>query len=116
MIFEKEMRDGITVITVHLKKATFANADSFREFLIAAIDDEHDKFIVDFTESHYIDSTFLGTLVVCFKKLDCVGADLKLVCNERIEFIICEITKLSHVLKVYKSLKDAIDSFAVPHD
>lgn len=113
MLFEKELHAGITIIKVHLEKATFAHADSFREFLIDAIDDEHDKFIVDFSESQYIDSTFLGTLVVCFKKLDCVGADLKLVCNERIEFIICEITKLSHVLKVFKSIEDAIDSFAV---
>ncbi len=111
MIFDKTERDSVTVVTVNLKKATIENTEKFRVFLMEIIDKGVGKIVVDLSSCEYVDSTFLGTLVVLLKAMDCVGCSLKLVCNEKVTFIICEITHLSSVFKVFSSIEEATKDF-----
>jgi len=111
MMFEKLTKDDITIVSVNLKKATLENTEKFREYLGKVIEDGTKKIIIDLSVCDFVDSTFLGTLVICLKAIDITGAKLKLVCNEKVAFIICEITRLSSVFKVHNYLEEAIEEF-----
>lgn len=111
MIFEKTERNSITVVSVNLKKATIENTEKFRAFLMEIIDQGVEKIVVDLSSCEYVDSTFLGTLVVLLKAMDCAGCSLRLVCNEKVKFIICEITHLSSVFRVFATVEEAISDF-----
>lgn len=111
MIFEKDIIKDVTVIKVNLKKATLENTEKFREFLLGIIKNGAQKVIIDLTSCDYVDSTFLGTLVVCLKAVDCAGCTIKLVCNSKVSFIICEITHLSSVFAVHNNLDSALKEY-----
>ena len=113
MLFEKVLKDDMTIVSVNLRKATLENTESFRIFLTDVIESGTKKIIIDLSSCDFVDSTFLGTLVICLKAMDVTGAKLKLVCNEKVAFIICEITRLSSVFKVYNHLEEAINEFTI---
>lgn len=104
-------KDDIAIIDINLKKATLENTENFRTLLMQIIDEGTKKIIVDFSKCEYVDSTFLGTLVVALKAGNNAGCKIKLVCNKKVAFIICEITKLSSVFEVYNELDEAILEF-----
>lgn len=110
-MFEITEIENITIIDVNLKKATLENTEKFREVLVNIIGSGKKKLVIDFSRCDYVDSTFLGTLVVALKAGNCAGCEIKLVCNKKVAFIICEITKLSSVFAVYEELQEALNSF-----
>jgi anti-sigma B factor antagonist len=67
--------------------------------------------IVNLAEVDYIDSTGLGTMVICFTSLQKAGGALKL-CNlnrRNIELLL--LTKLSTIIELFGAEQEAINSF-----
>ena len=79
MEFFREEIEDVIVITVNLKRATLAEAEEFKQVLINDIQRGFKKIVVDLASCEFIDSTFLGSLVVSLKKLTGLGGDLRLV-------------------------------------
>ncbi|MBK9099097.1 MAG: STAS domain-containing protein [bacterium] len=69
------------------------------------------KLVVDISQCEFLDSTFLGALVLAKRSLNKIGGDLKIVEPASVFKVLREKTSTLQVFDSYKSLEDAINSF-----
>lgn len=112
MDFVREQTGDVVVITVRLKRATLVEAEEFKELLINEIQQGIKKIIVDLNSCEFIDSTFLGSLVVSLKKLTMLKGDLRLVGFQPAVHSMFELTRMYRVFESFKSKEEAINSFS----
>jgi anti-sigma B factor antagonist len=71
----------------------------------------HLNVVMELSEVDYIDSTGLGSLVICFTSLKKQGGALKLVNLNKRNVELLLLTKLHTVFEVFTDLQDAVNSF-----
>ncbi len=67
--------------------------------------------ILDLTHVDYVDSTGLGSMVICFTSLKKKGGALKLVNPNKRNVELLLLTKLHTIFEVYTEVQDAVNSF-----
>ncbi|MFZ2323524.1 MAG: STAS domain-containing protein [Ignavibacteriaceae bacterium] len=112
MDFFREQTEDVVVITVGLKRATLVDAEEFKEELVNEIQRGIKKIVVDLSSCEFIDSTFLGSLVVSLKKLTALNGDLRLVGFQPAVHSMFELTRMYRVFESFKSKEEAIKSFS----
>lgn len=78
MKFNKEIKDDILIEVVISARATFAESEMFRKILTKDIEDGWRKIVVDLEGCSFMDSTFLGTIILGFKAISKLGGSLNL--------------------------------------
>ena len=111
MEFFREEIEEVIVISVNLRRATLVEAEEFKDILVNDIQRGFKKIVVDLTSCEFIDSTFLGSLVVSLKKLTGLGGDLRLVGFQPAVHSMFELTRMYRVFESFKSKQEAIQSF-----
>lgn len=111
MEFNKEKIEDVLIITLEIPRATLKEAEEFKNDLTNEIELGVRKIIVDLTGCEFIDSTFLGALVVSLKKLTSLGGDLRLIGFQPAVHSMFELTRMYRVFESYKSRDEAIKSF-----
>lgn len=111
MDFTKEIIGDIMIEVVNLTRATLKEAEEFKLLLSQDIDSGWKKIIVDLSDCEFIDSTFLGALVVSLKKATSLGGDLKLVGFQPAVHSMFELTRMYRVFEAFPNREEAIDSF-----
>ncbi len=112
MDFLRETHEDIVVETVNLTRATLKEAEEFKQTLSQDIEMGSRKIIVDLSDCEFIDSTFLGALVVTLKKISNIGGDLRLVGFQPAVHSMFELTRMYRVFEAYKTKEEAIKSFS----
>ncbi|MGE5846516.1 MAG: STAS domain-containing protein [Ignavibacteria bacterium] len=112
MDFIKENYGDVIVQVVDLTRATMREADEFKRVLCEDIEKGYKKLIVDLSVCEFIDSTFLGALVVSLKKITNLGGDLRLVGFQPAVHSMFELTRMNRVFDSYKSKEEAVKSFS----
>ncbi len=111
MEFIREEKENVVVLTVKLKRATLVEAEEFKQTLVNDIQRGFQKIVVDLSSCEFIDSTFLGSLVVSLKKLTGLGGDLRLVGFQPAVHSMFELTRMYRVFESFKSVDEAVKSF-----
>lgn len=111
MVFFRVEKGDVVVITVNLKRATMVEAEEFKQVLVNDIQRDFKKIVVDLSSCEFIDSTFLGSLVVSLKKLTGLGGDLRLVGFQPAVHSMFELTRMYRVFESFKSADEAVQSF-----
>jgi anti-anti-sigma factor len=111
MEYLREEKDDVVVIYVNLKRATMVEAEEFKQVLVNDIQRDFKKIVVDLSSCEFIDSTFLGSLVVSLKKLTGLGGDLRLVGFQPAVHSMFELTRMYRVFESFKSADEAVLSF-----
>ncbi|MCK6605007.1 MAG: STAS domain-containing protein [Ignavibacteriaceae bacterium] len=111
MNFTAENISGIIVVTVNLTRATLSESDEFKQLLLGHIDQKHFQFVVDLSQCEFIDSTFLGSLVVTLKKVTVLGGDLKLVGFQPAVQSMFELTRMYRIFEAFGDKQLAVNSF-----
>lgn len=111
MEFTKEKYDNVLVEVVNLERATLKEAEQFKKVLTADIEEGNKNLVVDLNNCEFIDSTFLGALVVSLKKATALGGDLKLVGFQPAVHSMFELTRLHRVFEAFRTREDAVESF-----
>jgi anti-anti-sigma factor len=111
MDFTKEKHDDVVVEVVNLTRATLKEAEEFKQTLVQDIEMGARKIVADLTECEFIDSTFLGALVVSLKKITNLGGDLRLVGFQPAVHSMFELTRMYRVFEAFKTKEEAIKSF-----
>lgn len=108
-----EVIKNIVVVRVQLERATLSNAGNFRDRVIELIQSGRREIIVDCRNIEYMDSTFLGSLVVSLKKMNSLNGDLRLVLEGKDSPIwtMFEATRMLKVFQTFFTLDEAIESF-----
>lgn len=107
----KEEVGDVTVEKVNLSRATLKEAEQFKTTLIKDIENGKRKIVVDLTDCEFIDSTFLGALVISLKKVTALGGDIKLVGFQPDVRSMFELTRMYRVFESFESPEEAVSSF-----
>lgn len=103
--------DGIAIITVEGELDLYT-APRLKESLMAALEDDMLKIVVNMTGVHFIDSSALGVLIGGVKRLKPKGGRLVLVSvDENVNWIF-QITGLNAVFDIFHSQEDALRNLA----
>ncbi|MCX8010722.1 MAG: STAS domain-containing protein [Ignavibacteria bacterium] len=111
MNFIEERKNDILVEVVNLTRATLREAEDFKNILTKAIESGERRIVVDLSECEFVDSTFLGSLVVTLKKITSLGGDIKLVGFKPAVRSMFELTRMHKVFETFDNTQDAVNSF-----
>lgn len=89
-------------------------APPLRETLVNQLGRERYHLIVDMTKVSFLDSTGLGVLVGCLKRVRAHEGSLLLVCSEERILKVFKITGLTHVFPIFDTLDAALESVSQP--
>jgi len=105
---EEKIELGETsILKLDVITTNFEYAIPFREYIFDLIRKGYKNFIIDLRNVYYIDSTFLGTLVVILKRLKMEGGILKIVIDEDSKSIpMFQVTDIQKVLDISHNLDE----------
>lgn len=110
MSFKISDVEGVTLVEVD-GELTVANRERFKQVVLGQVAGGERKFVMDFGESSYIDSTGLGALVSLSRKIREAGGQLRLVgLNEDLRTLF-ELTKLNTVFEIADTRALAMSDF-----
>jgi len=110
MSFRISDTDGVVLVEVD-GELIVGNREAFKEVVIDRLDDGGRKFLVDFAESSYIDSSGLGALVSLSKRIREAGGELRLAgLNDDLRTLF-ELTKLNTLFQISDSRELALADF-----
>lgn len=109
--FSREIMGDVLIESVNFSRATFKEAGLFKDRLVYDILTNNFKIVIDLSSCGYIDSTFLGALVVVLKKMTERGGEIKYVIPQPSALYLFKITGLYGVLNLYKNRSEAVESF-----
>jgi anti-sigma B factor antagonist len=110
MSFKISDVDGVTLVEVD-GELTVSNRERFKQVVLERVAAGEQKFLMDFGESSYIDSTGLGALVSLSRKIREAGGRLRLAgLNEDLRTLF-ELTKLNTVFDIADTRAMAMSDF-----
>ena len=99
-------------VKVKIERAVAETAKIFKEFIEAEMP-KNKNFIIDLSDTLFMDSTFLGTLVFAFKQITAKGRRMNIVLNYDKIKILSAIEPLKKVLHIHPSLEDAMHEMEI---
>ncbi|HZT39358.1 MAG TPA: STAS domain-containing protein [Bryobacteraceae bacterium] len=109
-IHERE-REGVAILDLKGRLTVGPAATDVREAISNRVGAGQNKIILNLEDVDYVDSTGLGTLVVCFTALQKAGGALKLLNVNKRNLELLVLTKLSTVFELFTDEQDAVNSF-----
>ncbi|MFN3326956.1 MAG: STAS domain-containing protein [Bryobacteraceae bacterium] len=111
LVIEQREKEGIAIYDLTGRLTVGEEVTLLRERLTAAAAAGQNRAILNLEGVEYIDSTGLGSLVICYTAMKKAGGALKLLnLNKRnVELLI--LTKLTTVFEVFRDEQDAVNSF-----
>ncbi len=107
----KREKEGITIIDLRGRITVGEEVAAFRDMLDAEIESGKTQTILNMADVDYIDSTGLGSLVICFTRTQKSGGSMKLLNLNRRNIELLVLTKLTTVFEVFNDEQDAVNSF-----
>ncbi len=104
-------QEGITVLDLSGRLTVGPASSDLREAINKLQAAGVTKIVLNLSDVDYIDSTGLGTLVICFTGLQKATGSLKLCKLNRRNLELLVLTKLSTVFQLYSDEQDAVNSF-----
>ena len=104
-------KESIAILDLKGRLAVGEPCTLLREKVDQQLNDGNQKIILNLKHVDYIDSTGLGTMVICFTRLQKGGGALKLVNLNRRNIELLLLTKLSTVMQIFGDEQEAVNSF-----
>ncbi len=98
------------VIKINLKRAVIEYVEDFREYVLMNHKDSNNDIIIDFTNTNFIDSSFLGTIISLLKKIKIAKGSLCLVADSSKIIFFLPIKNISRVIDIYPSVEEAVSN------
>jgi anti-sigma B factor antagonist len=112
MSLEIHLREKEGIAILDLKgRLVVGVASSLREKVNEEVANGHKQLILNLKDVDYIDSTGLGTMVICFTTLQKMEGALKLLDLNRRNIELMLLTKLSTVFQIFGEEQEAVNSF-----
>jgi anti-sigma B factor antagonist len=108
---QKREKEGITILDLKGRLVVGEPSVRLREKLTAEMAAGIRRVILNLEHVEYIDSTGLGSMVICFTGVQKAGGTLKLMKLNRRNVELLVLTKLSTVFEVFAEEQDAVNSF-----
>ena len=93
------------------KRFTVEVASEFKEILNNLVKDQKFQFVIDLSDTKYMDSSGLGAIVSRIAATRANNGDIRLANPAKFVEELLDLTQLKRILKIYKDKKSAINSF-----
>jgi anti-sigma B factor antagonist len=103
--------EGIAVLDLTGRLVVSESLSTLRDTVAQLLREGQSKVAANLAGVDYIDSTGLGTLVICYTTLQKAGGSLKLFSLNRRNLELMLLTKLSTVFELFNDEQSAINSF-----
>ena len=103
-------REGVTILALK-GRLTVGEASTIREKVNELLPQGHKNVIFDLGNVDYIDSTGLGSMVICYTTIKKAGGALKLLNLNKRNIELLLLTKLHTIFEVFSDEQDAVNSF-----
>ena len=108
--FTRIVKGNMVIYIVQLTRATYKEARELKFMLNKDINDGFKKIIIDLNQCEFMDSTFIGVLVVTLKELNKISGEFCLVRPKSIAHTILELSGTLKLFNVEDTLDKAIQS------
>lgn len=98
------------VIKINLERATSDNFKIFNDFVNSECDFKYKNYILDLSSALFMDSTFLGCIIMFYKKIHHHRANFKMVIDLAKIKVLTPFDQLAKILNVHPSVDDALIS------
>lgn len=110
MGFQVSRNDGVTLVDVE-GQLIVGNRQELKQKVLEHLEGGDRKFVIDFSNTGYIDSSGLGVLVSLSKKIREQGGELRLSSlNEDLRTLF-ELTKLDTLFRIANTREEALEGF-----
>ena len=110
MRFNMEIERGVCVITL---AGEYLDAGNTREFMETAgpLLDKHDRVLLDLSKLRFVDSSGLGALLSCLRRLNEKGGAMKLCgMTEQVKALF-DLVHINRLFDVYETRQEGIGAF-----
>ena len=111
MEIQRREREGITILDLKGRLAVGEPCTLLRESINEQIAQGNKQLILQLQHVDYIDSTGLGSMVICYTTLQKMGGGLKLLQLNRRNLELMLLTKLSTIFQIFGDEQEAVNSF-----
>jgi hypothetical protein len=113
MVFKETKYGDVSVVSINCATTVSIHANNFKEYLNSLLTSGRKKVVVDCREAVYIDSSFIGSLVISYKNFLVNDGELKIVCSDTHGHFwsFFQVTKVFSQMKSYSDLLEAVDAF-----
>jgi anti-anti-sigma factor len=112
--FELRHERGYLITSVNVEKASFQEAIEFKGLIDEEIDHGYSDIIISLNDCDFVDSAFIGVLVVIWKKVRTKGGSLKLVKLGNFNHSVLHLTGTIEIFDKYNSVGEALASYVAP--
>ena len=112
---EKKYFDSYVVVSVQLFRATINEAQEFRNSIEQDMEMGYNNFIIDLSSCEYLDSTFVGAMIIIYKKLKEQGGNHLLVKSGKFTEMIFLITETLTRFNIFHSIEEAVSYMFTPN-
>lgn len=109
--FDYKKTGDVLVVKFNLNRATGKDSEVFKNELNKFIDEGWVQIVLEMKNCHFVDSTFLSAILICYKKVKLVGGNLAVSSLNNEVASVIELTGVKKFFSIYPSLKDAIAAF-----
>jgi anti-sigma B factor antagonist len=110
MSFEVSKSGDVTLIEVE-GQLIVGNRQELKQQVLEQLEDGDQKFVIDFANTGYIDSSGLGVLVSLSKKIREQGGELRLSSLNDDLRTLFELTKLDTLFRITDNKQQALEGF-----
>ena len=107
---ERNYKNDVLVIEVDLFRASVADAVKFRNVLDKEMTNGYKNIIVDLSKCSFIDSSFIGALIVTLKKLKLIDGELKLIITNKMIQNAVHLSKTVDIFNTYYTVDEALNN------
>lgn len=109
--FNKLILDDAIIIKVNVSRATFREASELKKLIDEEINKECKKLVIDLKSCEFIDTTFLGTLVLTLRKMRENNGDVKFIEPAPSNKNLMLVTNTFKLFDFYKTQEEAVKNF-----
>ena len=110
MTVRTERTGEVTVVTVDAKTLDAGNVREFKNH-IAPLIGEKVNMVLDLEAVDFVDSSGLGAILSCYRKLTSADGDLMLCAMSKEVRILFELVRMHRIVEIYNSRDEAIRAF-----
>lgn len=103
-------QDHIAIVEIPGDNLEASNAVAFKE-AIGAVLETHKQVIFDLSQLQFVDSSGLGAMLSCLKKLNALQGGLKLCGVTKPVQSLFELVRMNRVFSIYATQEEAIQAF-----
>ena len=108
--FEQLTVKGVRFIIVNLSRATLQEAKILKSIIEEDIIIGVRKLVIDISQCEFIDSTFIGSLVVEQKRMKEKGGKVMLIYPLKLDENLFHATNTLRIFEIYQTREEAIES------